>query len=117
MARGGRLSVLLMTTDLLAEDAPGFHRIVFRLDGGGRSIGLVTVQISRDALRKLRRQIARVTHVRPDDAALLKGWAKWALIQRIESRQPFQPLLTITASDVDEFGSYASEIRRGLRAG
>lgn len=58
----------------------------------------------------------RIANARPDESTLLTGWAKWVLVQRIESGQPPQPLVTITASDVDDFGSYASEIRRALRA-
>jgi hypothetical protein len=117
MAPNERLNVVLMRTDLRPGDAPGFHRIAFRIESGTRPLGLVTVQISQDAFRKLRSQMLRLSNMRPDEAALLTGWARWALVQRIESGQPPQPIVTITASDVDDFGSYASEIRRALRAG
>ena len=117
MAANGRLNVILMRTDIRPGEAPGFHRITFRIENGGRSLGLVTVQISQDAFRKLRSQIMRIASGRRDESALLTGWAKWALVQRIESGQTLQPLLTITASDIDDYGTYASEIRRTLRAG
>ncbi|HEY5475623.1 MAG TPA: hypothetical protein VIK11_02810 [Tepidiformaceae bacterium] len=116
MATNGRLNLTLMTTDLRVGDAPGFHRIVFRIESDRRPIGQVTVQISQDAFRKLRSQILRLTNARPDDASLLRGWAKWALAARLESGQPPQPLITVTASDIDDFGTCASEVRRTLRA-
>jgi len=116
MASNDRLNVVLMSADLRPGDAPGFHRILFRIETGRRPLGLVAVQISQDAFRKLRSQMMRLANARPDEAALLKGWARWALVQRIESGQAPQPLITITASDVDDFGTYASEIRRILKA-
>lgn len=109
--------MLLMSADIKAGGT-GFHRLVFRVDAGGRNgITQVAVQISQDAHRKLVVQLTRA-RMRPVDAELLlKTWARWEISHRIDEYGVVPQSVTITASDLDDFGAYATDLGRALQAG
>lgn len=116
MSRDGSLRTVLMAADIKASGA-GFHSLVFKVDAGGRSgISQVTVLISQDAHRKLAAQMARA-RLRPiEPILLLKTWARWELAHRVKEHGVAPSSITITASDIDDFGAYASDLGRTLQA-
>ena len=104
---------VLMVADI-HESGSGFHRLKFKVEGGRNRMSEVTVLISQDAHRKLTVQMARARVHTFDKAALLKTWARWEIAQRIQE-QGFAPAtITITASDLDDFGAYATDFARTL---
>lgn len=111
---------VLMAADI-HESGNGFHRLKFKVEGGRNRMSEVTVLISQDAHRKLTVQMARArVHTFDktafDKTALLKTWARWEIAQRIQE-QGFAPAtITITASDLDDFGAYATDFARTLQA-
>lgn len=106
---------VLMVADI-HESGNGFHRLKFKVEGGRNRMSEVTVLISQDAHRKLTVQMARARVHTFDKAALLKTWARWEIAQRIQE-QGFAPAtITITASDLDDFGAYATDFARTLQA-
>ena len=106
---------VLMAADI-HESGNGFHRLKFKVEGGRNRMSEVTVLISQDAHRKLTVQMARARVHTFDKAALLKTWARWEIAQRIQE-QGFAPAtITITASDLDDFGAYATDFARTLQA-
>ncbi len=116
---------VLMVADI-HESGNGFHRLKFKVEGGRNRMSEVTVLISQDAHRKLTVQMARArVHTFDkaafdkaafDKTALLKTWARWEIAQRIQE-QGFAPAtITITASDLDDFGAYATDFARTLQA-
>ena len=46
---------------------------------------------------------------------LLKTWARWEIAMRLEEQGIIPQTITITASDVDDFGAYASDLGRTLQ--
>lgn len=115
MNRENSPRTVLMSADIKAAGA-GFHRLVFKVDGGGRAgIAQVTVLISQDAHRKLATQMARA-RMRPiESVLLLKTWARWEIVQRIDQYGVVPTSVTITASDLDDFGAYATDLGRTLQ--
>lgn len=95
----------------------GFHSFSFRVDGGRNGMASVRVMISQDAHRKLLAQFARARLQPLDKPVLLKAWARWELDQRAEEQGSLPATVTITASDIDDSGAYASDLGRNLRAG
>jgi hypothetical protein len=115
MSREGSLRTVLMVADIKAGGS-GFHRLVFKVDGGARGgISRVTVLISQDAHRKLVAQMTRA-RLRPvEPLLLLKTWARWEIAQRIQEHGMAPSSVTITASDLDDFGAYATDLGRTLQ--
>jgi hypothetical protein len=105
-----------MAADIKAGGS-GFHRLVFKVDGGARAgISQVTVLISQDAHRKLAAQMSRA-RLRPvEPVLLLKTWARWEIAHRMEEHGVAPASVTITASDLDDFGAYATDLGRTLQA-
>lgn len=115
MNRDNALRTVLMSADIKTAGS-GFHRLVFKVDRGGRAgISQVTVLISQDAHRKLASQMARA-RLRPvEPVLLLKTWARWEIAQRVELHGIAPASVTITASDLDDFGAYATDLGRTLQ--
>jgi hypothetical protein len=95
----------------------GFHKLVFKVDGGRSGMANVTVMISQDAHRKLVSQMQRARFQLLERSALLKAWAIWEIADRLEEQGVMPGTVTITATDLDEFGAYASDMGRKLQAG
>jgi hypothetical protein len=95
----------------------GFHRLVFKVDGGRSGMSSVTVMISQDAHRKLVQQMVRARFQVVEKASLLKTWARWEIAMRFEDSGSFPGTVTITARDIDDFGAYATDLGRTLRVG
>lgn len=110
------LRAVLMAAEI-RENGSGFHKLVFRVDGGRNGMSNVTVMISQDAQRKLTAQLQRARFSAVEKSALLKFWARWELAQRLEASGALPATLTVTASDLDDFGAYASDLGRTLMAG
>lgn len=107
---------LLMSSDI-KEGGTGFHRLEYKVDGGRGSMSVVTVLISQDAHRKLAAQLSRARLLVADKPQLLKTWARWEIAMRLEDHGFLPRTLTITASDLDDFGAYAVDLGRHLRTG
>ncbi len=90
--------------------------MIFRVDGGRNGMCNVTVMISQDAQRKLVGQLQRARFAPLEKGAMLKAWARWELAQRLEDHGVLPQAVTITASDLDDFGAYASDLGRSLLA-
>lgn len=95
----------------------GFHRLVFKVDGGRAGMSSVTVLISQDAHRKLVQQMARARFQPVERATLLKTWARWEIALRFNELGVLPGTVTITARDIDDFGAYASDLGRTLQVG
>ena len=109
---------VLMSSDV-RDGTTGFHRFGFKIDGGRVGMSEVTVQISVDAHRKVVSQLSRARMLpndRADKAALLKRWAIWDVGNRYRENGFVPKTITITASDVDEFGAYATDLGRSLKS-
>ena len=97
-------------------DTPnGFNQLVFRVGTTRTSIETVTVLISNDAWRKLSAQLLRARMPKVERDQMLKRWAKWEIEAHAE-QGPLPGTLTITASDLDEYGAYATDFGRTLLA-
>ena len=95
----------------------GFNRLVFKVDGGRNGMSQVTVMISQDAHRKLQQQMLRARYARIEPEQLIRAWARWEIGLRT-AEQGFVPAtITITASDLDDFGAYASDLARTMQLG
>lgn len=95
----------------------GFHRLVFKVDGGRMGMANVTVMISQDAQRKLAAQMTRARMGEVEKSVLLKTWARWEIAMRYNEQGTIPLTVTITAHDVDDFGAYASDLGRTLKVG
>lgn len=93
----------------------GFHRLVFKVDGGRSGMSSVTVMISQDAHRKLVQQMARARFQIIEKSQLLKTWARWEIALRYQEKGVLPGTVTITARDIDDFGAYASDLGRTLQ--
>jgi len=115
MSSPGPFRAVLMSADI-KSGGTGFHKLVFKVNCGRTQMSLVTVMISQDAQRKLATQMARARFRPVAMDLLLKTWARWEIQQRVDV-QGFAPLsVTITASDLDDFGAYATDLGRTLLA-
>jgi len=110
------IRAVLMASEI-KNGSNGFHRFVFKVDGGRSGMANVTVMISQDAHRKLTQQMTRARIHPMERELLLKAWARWAIALRFDELGLLPATLTITASDVDDSGAYASDLGRTLRAG
>ena len=108
------LRTVLMASDI-KSGGTGFHRLDFKVDGGRSGMTSVTVLISQDAHRKLTQQLSRARIQAADRATLLKTWARWEIALRLEDQGIIPHTITITASDLDDFGAYAVDLARHLR--
>lgn len=106
---------VLMAADI-REGANGFHRLQFKVEGGRNRMTEVTVLISQDAHRKLANQLARARVHQFDKSALLKSWARWEISSRLRDYGAVPATITITASDLDDFGAYAIDFAQTLKA-
>lgn len=114
MSTSGFRSVLMSIRT--AQSGNGFNELVFRVANGRSTIQTVTVLISNDAQRKLAGQLTRARMPKVERDQMLKLWARWELATRAaEGNLP--ATLTITASDLDEYGAYATDFGRSLLAG
>jgi hypothetical protein len=95
----------------------GFHRLVFKVDGGRLGMSSVTVMISQDAHRKLVQQMSRARFPIVEKTALLKTWARWEIALRLDETGVLPGTVTITARDIDDFGAYATDLGRTLQVG
>jgi hypothetical protein len=95
----------------------GFNRLEYKVDGGRAGMSTVTVLISQDAHRKLAAQLVRARLPVVEKPQLLKTWARWEIAMRLEDHGVLPRTITITASDLDDFGAYAVDLGRHLRAG
>lgn len=110
------IRAVLMASEIMTGGT-GFHRLVFKVDGGRMGMSNVTVMISQDAHRKLAAQMARARIVQVEKASLLKIWARWEIALRYNESGVIPLTVTITARDVDDFGAYATDLGRALQAG
>ncbi|KAA0238680.1 MAG: hypothetical protein HUU14_08300 [Dehalococcoidia bacterium] len=110
------IRAVLMAAEI-KEGGTGFHRLVFKVDGGRTGMFSTTVLISQDACRKLTAQMQRARVQRMDRASLLKTWARWEIAQRMDETGLMPDTVTITASDLDDYGAYAMDLARSLAVG
>lgn len=109
------LRTVLLSAEI-KEGGPGFHRLVLKVERGRGDMSRVTVLISQDAHRKLLAQLSRA-RVRPASTLeLMKTWARWEIEYRVREFGDAPPSVTITASDLDDFGAYALDLGRALQA-
>lgn len=116
MSSSAPVRAVLMAADI-KDDATGFHRLVFKVDGGRAGMFSTTVLISQDACRKLTAQMQRARVQRVDRLALLKTWARWEIALRLDDSGALPSTVTITASDLDDYGAYAMDLARALAVG
>jgi len=95
----------------------GFHRLVFKVDGGRSGMSNVTVLISQDAHRKIVQQMSRARFPTVEKTVLLKTWARWEIALRWGSQGVLPATVTITSRDIDDLGAYASDLGRTLQVG
>ena len=110
------IRAVLMSSEIM-NGGSGFHRMVFKVDGGRAGMSSVTVLISQDAHRKLVQQMSRARFQVVEKAALLKMWARWEIALRFNDTGVLPGTVTITARDIDDFGAYASDLGRTLQVG
>ena len=110
------IRAVLMSSEIMSGGT-GFHRLVFKVDGGRSGMSSVTVMISQDAHRKLVQQMSRARFQAVEKAQLLKTWARWEIALRYNEKGVLPGTVTITARDIDDFGAYASDLGRTLQVG
>ncbi len=110
------IRAVLMSSEIMNGGA-GFHRLVFKVDGGRAGMSSVTVMISQDAHRKLVQQMSRARFQVVEKTTLLKTWARWEIAMRFNDSGVLPATVTITARDIDDFGAYASALGRTLQVG
>ncbi|MGE0598488.1 MAG: hypothetical protein AB7N24_18345 [Dehalococcoidia bacterium] len=110
------IRAVLMSSEIM-NGTSGFHRLVFKVDGGRAGMSSVTVMISQDAHRKLVQQMHRARFQVIEKSALLKTWARWEIALRYNDSGVLPGTVTITARDIDDFGAYASDLGRTLQVG
>lgn len=116
MSKTVPIRAVLMASDI-KTGSTGFNRLVFRVDGGRNGMSQVTVMISQDAYRKLSQQMARARFQRVEPVQLMKTWARWEISMRLEDQGLIPSTITITASDLDDFGAYASDLGHTMQLG
>ena len=104
-----------MSADI-KTDGTGFHRLTFKVEGGRAGMSSVTVNISQDAHRKIALQMSRARQPHYQREVLLKVWARWAISLRLEDMGVIPATVTVTASDIDDFGGYANALGEALKA-
>lgn len=116
MTRTTQLRAVLMSAEIKTGGS-GFHQLVFKVDGGRGGMPQVTVLISQDAHRKLTAQMTRARLQPVEAALLLKTWARWEIAQRMQTSGTPPHSVTICASDLDDFGAYATDLARTIHTG
>lgn len=115
MSREIPIRTVMMSADI-KSGGHGFHRLLFKVERERGTINQVQVLISQDAHRKLTSQLSRA-RMRPSDTlTLLKTWARWELQHRVQEQGIVPTSITITASDLDDFGAYALDLGRMIQA-
>jgi hypothetical protein len=107
---------VLMSSEIM-NGGTGFHRLVFKVDGGRSGMSNVTVLISQDAHRKIAQQMSRARFPVVEKTVLLKIWARWEIALRWQAQGALPGTVTITARDIDDLGAYASDLGRTLQVG
>lgn len=115
MSNKAQHRAILMAADI-RDSGNGFHRLRFKVEGGRARMSEVTVLISLDAHRKLLSQMGRSNRFAADKPRLLKSWAFWEIGQRTAEFGIAPATITVTASDLDEFGAYAAALLSTLDA-
>ena len=115
MSNAQPFRAVLMSADI-KSGGTGFHKLVFKVSSGRTQMVLVTVMISQDAHRKLATQMARARFRPVAIDLVLKTWARWEIQQRIDVHGLPPLSVTITTSDLDDFGAYATDLGRTLLA-
>ena len=110
------IRAVLMSAEIM-NGGSGFHRLVFKVDGGRSGMSSVNVMISQDAHRKLVQQMSRARFPVVEKSSLLKIWARWEIALRFEDTGIIPGTVTITARDIDDFGAYATDLGRTLQVG
>lgn len=113
MSKVAPVRAVLMSAEI-KEGGNGFHRFVFKVDGGRSDMFSTTVLISLDACRKLTAQMQRARVQRLDRASLLKTWARWEIAMRLRQDGVLPSTVTITASDLDDYGAYAMDLAQSF---
>lgn len=108
------IRAVLMSSEIM-NGGSGFHRLVFKVDGGRAGMSNVTVLISQDAHRKIVQQMSRARFPAVEKTALLKTWARWEIALRFQEQGNLPGTLTITSRDIDDFGAYATDLGRTLQ--
>ncbi len=108
------IRAVLMSSEIM-NGGSGFHRLVFKVDGGRAGMSNVTVLISQDAHRKIVQQMSRARFPAVEKTALLKIWARWEIAMRLQEQGQLPGTLTITSRDIDDFGAYATDLGRTLQ--
>ena len=116
MSSAQPIRAVLMSSEIMSG-GNGFHRLVFKVDGGRSGMSSVTVMISQDAHRKLAAQMTRARIGPVEKSTLLKTWARWEIALRYDDLGTFPSTVAITARDVDDFGAYATDLGRALKVG
>jgi hypothetical protein len=98
----------------IRDGGSGFHRLKFKVEGGRLQMWECTVLISLDAHRKLIEQLSRARVHLWDKQILLKTWSRWEITNRLHEHGALPQTITITASDIDDFGAYTSDLARAL---
>jgi hypothetical protein len=114
MSSSAPVRAVLMSAEI-KQGGTGFHKLVFKVDGGRAGMAQVTVMISQDAHRKILQQLHRVRAPQVEKGTLLKVWSRWAIGLRYDAIGLMPSTVTITASDIDDFGGYATELGRVLQ--
>lgn len=104
---------ILMAANI-RDSGNGFHSLRFRVEGGRSRMTEVVVLISQDAHRKLLSQAGTAHRHFSDKSTLLKAWANWEISQRTAELGMTPSNITITSSDLDEFGAYTAALVRSL---
>jgi hypothetical protein len=100
----------------IRDDGTGFHRVLYKVEDGHGAMTSHTVLISQDAFRKMQSQLARGRFRAIDRAVLVKKWALFEIMLRLEDTDLIPATITITARDLDDLGAYASDLGRRISA-
>ena len=92
-----------------------FGRVVIKVEAGRMGAAHVTKMSSQHDDLKIAGQMVRSSMKLPKKTLLLKTWARWEIAMRLEEQGIIPQTITITASDVDDFGAYASDLGRTLQ--